>query len=349
MQQRLINALLRQPVDKTPIWLMRQAGRYLPEYRALRAKTPNFMTFCHTPELAAEATLQPLARFDLDAAILFSDILVVPEAMGMTVQFSPGDGPHFPQPLRSLSDIQQLSVSHAVERLSHVFEAIRLTQRELAQRVPLIGFAGSPWTCATYMIEGGGSKHFMAIKTLLYREPQVLHELLQRLTTVTTAYLNAQIAAGVQVIMLFDSWGGVLSTADYPVFSLNYLHQIAQGLTRQREGQRIPLIFFTKGGGQWLSQIAASGCDAIGLDWTTDITRARAEVGAQVALQGNLDPCYLFAKPEQIISAAHALCAAYGLGSGHVFNLGHGILPQTPPEHVQVLIEAVHGWTHSCL
>lgn len=345
---RFINALLRRPVDKTPVWLMRQAGRYLPEYRALREKTPDFMTFCSTPELAAQATLQPLARFDLDAAILFSDILVVPQAMGMTVQFIKGDGPHFPQPLRALRDIQQLRAQDAPERLDYVMAAIRLVQRELAHRVPLIGFAGSPWTCATYMVEGGGSKTFSLIKTLLYREPLVVHELLQRLTAVTIQYLNAQIAAGVQAVMVFDTWGGVLSAADYPVFSLNYLRQIAQGLTRQVGDRTIPLIFFTKGGGQWLDKIAAAGCDAVGLDWTTDIQWARSQVGGKVALQGNLDPCWLLAEPAQIERAAQAVCAAYGPGTGHIFNLGHGVLPQTPPDNVRTLVDAVHRMTAIC-
>lgn len=339
---RFINALLRRPVDKTPVWLMRQAGRYLPEYRALREKTPDFMTFCSTPELAAQATLQPIKRYDLDAAILFSDILVVPAAMGMTVEFIKGDGPHFPQPLSSQRDIQQLTVSDALERLEYVFAAIRLVKQQLNQCIPLIGFSGSPWTCATYMIEGGSSKNFALIKTLLYRQPAILHELLQQLTEVTTAYLNAQIAAGVQAVMIFDTWGGVLAHEDYRQFSLNYLRQIAQGLTRHAHGDAIPIIFFTKGGGQWLEEIAAAGCDAVGLDWMTDIRHARAAVGDKVALQGNLDPCVLLAEPAQIEQAVRKICADYGPGTGHIFNLGHGVLPQTPPDHVRVLIDAVH-------
>lgn len=345
IQSPFIRALLRQPVEQTPIWLMRQAGRYLPEYRALREKVPDFMEFCSTAELAAEVTLQPLARFNLDAAILFADILVVPAAMGMSVEFIKGDGPHFPQPLRSHADIKRLVTAGAVERLHYVPQTIQLIQRQLRQRVPLIGFAGSPWTCATYMIEGGSSKQFAVIKALLYREPLVLHDLLQRLTAVTIDYLNAQIAAGVQVVMVFDTWGGVLSNEDYPLFSLHYLQQIAEGLTRQRDGQRIPLIFFTKGGGQWLEKIALSGCDAVGLDWTTDIQTARQLVGTQVALQGNLDPTVLLAEPATIVQAAQKICASYGAGSGHVFNLGHGVLPQTPPENVRVLVDAVHEFT----
>lgn len=340
-QSRFIKALLRQPVDKTPIWLMRQAGRYLPEYRALRAKTPNFMTFCSTPELAAQATMQPLERFDLDAAILFSDILVVPAAMGLTVEFIQGDGPHFPQPLRSHHDIQRLKTLE-LNSVNYVFETIRLIQQNLPQHLPLIGFAGSPWTCATYMVEGGSSKNFAVIKSLLYREPRVAHELLQRLTAATIAYLNAQIAAGVQAVMVFDTWGGVLSPADYLTFSLHYLQQIAQGLTRRVNNQTIPIIFFTKGGGQWLDKMALSGCDALGLDWMTSIQQARQWVGDKVALQGNLDPCVLLSTPDVIVEKAQKICADYGSGPGHIFNLGHGILPQTPPENVQALVNAVH-------
>lgn len=341
-----INALFRQPVKRTPIWLMRQAGRYLPEYRALREKTPNFLDFCSNPELCAQATLQPLQRFDLDAAIIFSDILVVPAAMGMQVEFIKGDGPHFPQPLRHANEIDQLNSEDVPERLSFVMEAIRLTQKNMPRPIPLIGFAGSPWTCATYMVEGGASKNFSIIKTLLFRRPDLLHDLLQRITTATVDYLNAQIKAGVQAIMVFDTWGGVLSHADYPLFSLNYLRQISQGLQRQQPNGAIPLIFFTKGGGQWLKPMAESGCDALGLDWMTDIKAARAQVGGKVALQGNLDPCCLFAEPEQIQRAARKICFDYGVGSGHIFNLGHGVLPSTPTENVQILVETVHQFSH---
>jgi uroporphyrinogen decarboxylase len=341
-----INALLRQPVSRTPVWLMRQAGRYLPEYRALREKTPDFISFCSNPELCAQATLQPLQRFDLDAAIIFSDILVVPAAMGMQVQFIQGDGPHFPQPLRHSHEIENLNSEDIAERLGFVLEAIRLTQKNMPRPIPLIGFAGSPWTCATYMIEGGSSKNFAIIKTLLFREPDVLHGLLQRLTNATIEYLNAQIDAGVQAIMLFDTWGGVLSHADFPLFSLNYLKQIAHGVRRKVHDQTIPLIFFTKGGGQWLKILAESGCDAIGLDWTTDIKSARQLVGDKVALQGNLDPCCLLAEPVQIQQAAWKICSDYGGGRGHIFNLGHGILPQTPPENVQALVDAVHHFSN---
>lgn len=337
-----INALLRRPVKRTPIWLMRQAGRYLPEYRALRETTPDFLRFCSTPELCAQATIQPLERFDLDAAIIFSDILVVPAAMGMQVEFIKGDGPHFPHPLRHVTEIENLNSEDIPERLDFVMEAIRLTQKNLPRPIPLIGFAGSPWTCACYMVEGGASKNFSVIKTLLFRQPDLLHDLLQRITVATVDYLNAQIKAGVQAIIIFDTWGGVLSYTDFPVFSLNYLRQIAQGLQRQQPHATIPLIFFTKGGGLWLKSMAESGCDALGLDWMTDIKAAREQVGGKVALQGNLDPCCLLAEPEKIQQAARKICSDYGVGNGHVFNLGHGILPATPPENVQVLIETVH-------
>lgn len=342
---QFIEALWRRPVTRTPVWLMRQAGRYLPEYRALREQVPDFMNFCATPELAAQATLQPLHRFDLDAAILFSDILVIPHAMGMDVQFVKGDGPHFPQPLRSLQQIQQLQTQHIQERLQYVFTTIHLILKNMPRKLPLIGFAGSPWTCATYMVEGGSSKNFATIKTMLYREPQCLHQLLHKLTLATIDYLNAQIAAGVQAVMLFDTWGGVLSGEDYQRFSLHYLQQIAQNLQPAALNKPIPVIFFTKGGGQWLETIAASGCQAVGLDWTTPIAGARERIGSRVAIQGNLDPCLLLAQPEQIEQAVQKICQDYGPHPGHIFNLGHGVLPQTPPENVGVLIEAVHRFT----
>ncbi|MBS0350582.1 MAG: uroporphyrinogen decarboxylase [Proteobacteria bacterium] len=340
---RLIKALLRQPVDRTPIWLMRQAGRYLPEYRALRQKVPDFMKFCHTPELAAEVTLQPLLRFPLDAAILFSDILVVPAAMGLAVEFIKGEGPHFPQPVRNMSDIQKLKTVGVMEQLQPVLKTIGLVKQQLSTDIPLIGFAGSPWTCATYMVEGGSSKQFAVIKKLLYTNPLALHALLERLTQATIEYLNAQIHAGVQVVMLFDTWGGVLSPADYEIFSLDYLKKISQSLIRIKNHVPIPVIFFTKGAGQWLEQIANSGCDAVGLDWTTDIKEARKRIGSKVALQGNLDPCILLSDPGNIAQAAKKICNDFGKGSGHVFNLGHGVLPETPPENVAALIAAVQG------
>lgn len=342
---RIIRALLREPVDCTPIWLMRQAGRYLPEYRALRAKTPDFMTFCRTPELAAQATLQPLDRFDLDAAIIFSDILVVPAAMGLDLHFSAGEGPVLDQPIREQRDIEKLHIPDVHETLGYVFETLRLVKHTLNGRVPLIGFAGSPWTCASYMVEGGTSKDFAKIKTLAYGQPEILHPLLQKITETTIAYLNGQIQAGADVIMLFDTWGGVLTEKAYQEFSLYYLKFIGERITRQMNGRKIPLIFFTKGAGQWLNEIADSGCDAVGLDWTTDIRRARAIIGDRVSLQGNLDPCLLFANPEFITQAAQDILTGYGSGPGHVFNLGHGILPSTNPEHVQVLIDAVHHFS----
>lgn len=342
MNNRLVRALLRQPVDRTPVWIMRQAGRYLPEYRALRKRVPDFLTFCQTPELSAQATLQPVERFDLDAAIIFSDILVIPAAMGLELQFVPGDGPCFVAPLRTPRDLNRLHLPDVEQDLKYVMQAIRQVVQSLKNRIPLIGFAGSPWTCATYMVEGGGSKHFSKIKTLVYQEPQFLHALLQRLADVTVEYLTAQIAAGVRVVMLFDTWGGILTEIDYQYFSLDYMQQIANRVQRQVGDQVIPMIFFTKGGGQWLSRLLASGCDAVGLDWTTSIKEARAQVGHRLALQGNLDPCALFAPASNIAQAVDKILTDYGSGTGHVFNLGHGILPETPPENVQILIDAVH-------
>ncbi len=339
---RLIRALLRQPVDCTPVWMMRQAGRYLPEYRALRAKAGDFLTMCQTPELACEVTLQPLRRFNLDAAIIFSDILIIPDAMGLDLYFSEGEGPRFHKIINSLTDITALAVADVERELNYTYQAIRLVKQELANKIPLIGFAGSPWTLATYMIENGSSKEFQKIKTLLYQEPTTLHKLLDKLAAAVTAHLNAQIVAGVDVVMLFDTWGGVLTSKDYQVFSLNYMTQIINGLQRKHNGQQIPVILFTKNGGQWLEAIAQSGCDAIGLDWTLDIGVARQTVGTKVALQGNMDPMVLYASPERIRAEVKTILSAYGKGSGHVFNLGHGITQHTPPENVAVFVDAVH-------
>jgi len=339
---QLIRALLRQPVDRTPVWLMRQAGRYLPEYRKLRQQAPDFMNFCKNPELACEATLQPLARFDLDAAIIFSDILTVPEAMGVDVEIAPNVGPIIHNPIRSMQDVEKLKTNDAQESLSYVMEAIKLVRHELNGKVPLIGFAGSPWTLACYMIEGHGSKTFNAPRSMLYREPETLHVLLSKLAIQTVDYLNAQIRAGAQAIMVFDTWGGLLTPEMYQQFSLQYMSKIADGLLREFEGNKIPLIFFTKNGGQSLEIIAKSGCDAIGLDWTADIADARKRVGNQVALQGNLDPAVLFAKPPVIRAVINGIMEAYGPHPGHVFNLGHGIDKATPPESVAVMVEAVH-------
>ena len=339
---RLLRALLRQSVDVTPVWIMRQAGRYLPEYRRSREKAGSFLNLCTTPELACEVTLQPLDRFALDAAILFSDILTVPDAMGLGLYFEEGEGPRFQRPIRSEQDISALGNPDPETELRYVMDAVRLIHQELDGRVPLIGFSGSPWTLATYMVEGKGSKEFAKTKTLLFNEPKVLHQLLAKLADVVTAYLNAQIAAGVQVVMLFDTWGGALSTADYLEFSLDYMERIVTGLTKERDGARVPVILFTKGGGQWLEAIAKTGVDAVGIDWSTDLGEARRRVGDKVALQGNLDPAVLYADEARIRSAVTDTLASYGSGSGHVFNLGHGIHPTIDPDHVAVLVDAVH-------
>lgn len=339
---RLLRALLRQPVDRTPLWIMRQAGRYLPEYRATRSRAGDFMTLCTTPELACEVTLQPLARFPLDAAILFSDILTVPDAMGCGLHFEAGEGPRFSRPVRSPADLAALADPDPEVELRYVMDAVRLIRRELGGRVPLIGFAGSPWTLATYMVEGGSSKNFSLIKGMMYAEPALLSALLARLARSVTSYLNAQIAAGAQAVMIFDTWGGVLSGPAYREFSLRWMSEIVAGLTREADGRRVPVVLFTKGGGQWLELMADSGADALGLDWTSDIGVARARVGERVALQGNLDPNVLYAQPAVIEREVAAVLAGFGQGSGHVFNLGHGIHPDVPPEHVAALVEAVH-------
>jgi uroporphyrinogen decarboxylase len=339
---RLLRALLREPVDRTPVWIMRQAGRYLPEYRATRARAGDFMTLCTTPELACEVTLQPVTRFALDAAILFSDILTVPDAMGLGLHFVEGEGPRFRKTVRSAADVRALRVPDPESDLRYVMDAVRLIRRELDGRVPLIGFAGSPWTVATYMIEGGGSKDLTRARGMLYAEPALAHDLLALLAQTITAYLNAQIAAGAQAVMVFDTWGGVLTSAGYREYSLRYMEQVVDGLTRVSGGRRVPCILFTKGGAQWLEAIAATGCDAVGVDWTIDIGAARLRVGDRVALQGNLDPCALHAAPEQLRAQVASLLASYGRGSGHVFNLGHGIHPDVDPEQVGILVEAVH-------
>ncbi len=339
---RFLRALLRQPVDVTPVWMMRQAGRYLPEYRATRERAGSFMQLCTTPELACEVTLQPLERFPLDAAILFSDILTIPDAMGLGLSFTEGEGPRFERPLRSAADIDALPIPDPETELRYVMDAVRLIRRELDGRVPLIGFSGSPWTLATYMVEGGTSREFALIKTMLYDQPALLHALLDKLARTVALYLNAQIAAGAQAVMIFDTWGGALSHATYHEFSLRYLTQIVALLKREHAGRRVPVILFTKGGGQWLEAIAASGCDAVGLDWTTDIGAARALVGDRVALQGNIDPMVLFASPERIRAEVAAALASYGAGNGHVFNLGHGILPGVDPAHAGAMVQAVH-------
>ncbi|MBI5613263.1 MAG: uroporphyrinogen decarboxylase [Gammaproteobacteria bacterium] len=340
---RFLRALLRQPVDRTPVWIMRQAGRYLPEYRATREQAGSFMKLCSTPELACEVTLQPLRRFPLDAAILFSDILTIPDAMGLGLGFAEGEGPRFARPVRSAADVEKLAVPDPEDKLRYVMDAVRLIRRELDGQVPLIGFAGSPWTIATYMVEGQGGTSFSIIKKMLFDRPQLLHALLDIVARAVTAYLNAQIAAGAQAVMVFDTWGGVLAPRDYREFSLRYLQTIVSGLTRQAQGRKVPVILFTKGGGQWLEAMAATGCDALGVDWTTDLKDARARVGQRVALQGNLDPCVLYASPERIRAEVETVLESFGAGNGHVFNLGHGIHPDVDPEHVAALVEAVHS------
>ncbi len=336
---RLLRALARQPVDATPVWIMRQAGRYLPEYRETRARAGSFLTLCSTPELACEVTLQPLERFPLDAAILFSDILTIPNAMGLGLEFVEGEGPRFQRPVQSTREIMNLSVPDPETELGYVMDAVRLIRKELDGRVPLIGFSGSPWTLASYMVEGRAPGDFRKAKGLMYGEPRTLHHLLDILARSVAAYLEAQMKAGAQVLMIFDTWGGVLTSDAYEEFSLRYVRQILAALPTEN---RPPVILFSKGGGGWLEAMADTGCDALGLDWSTDITKARRRVGGQVALQGNLDPALLEAPDEAIRTEVGRVLAAYGEGSGHVFNLGHGIQPWIAPEKMAVLVDAVH-------
>ena len=336
-----IRALLREPTPYTPVWLMRQAGRYLPEYNQTRARAGNFLTLCKNPDLATEVTLQPLARYALDAAIVFSDILTIPDAMGLGLYFAEGEGPRFERPLREEWEIRDLTAPDPATHLRYVLDTVSQVRRSLAGSVPLIGFSGSPFTLACYMIEGRGSSDFATVKKMLYERPDLLHRILEINTQAVITYLNAQIEAGAQAVMLFDTWGGMLSHAAYHEFSLAYLRRIIAGLTREREGLPVPSIVFTKGGGGWLESIAATGCDAVGLDWTVDIGAARARVGMRVALQGNLDPAILLSSPQVVQREAAAILASYGKGSGHVFNLGHGISQHTPPENVAALIETV--------
>jgi len=338
----LLRALLRESVDRTPVWMMRQAGRYLPEYRETRARAGSFLKLCMTPELACEVTLQPLARFPLDAAILFSDILTIPQALGLGLQFETGEGPRIERPVRSRGDVACLGVPDPEGELRYVMDAVRLIRRELGGQVPLIGFAGSPWTVGTYVVEGGSSRDFAHIKGMMYEDPATLHALLQLLADSTRLYLNAQIKAGAQAVMIFDTWGGVLSPQRYLDFSLHYMRVILAGLVREHEGRRVPVILFTKGGGAWLSAMAQSGCDALGVDWTTDLADARRAVNDRVALQGNLDPNCLYASPERIREEVARVLASYGAGHGHVFNLGHGIHPAIPPDHAAAMVQAVH-------
>jgi uroporphyrinogen decarboxylase len=338
----LLRALLRQPTDYTPIWLMRQAGRYLPEYNETRRRAGSFLGLCKSPQFATEVTLQPLARFDLDAAILFSDILTVPDAMGLGLYFAEGEGPKFERPLREEWEFRDLEVPDAYTSLRYVLDAVSEIRRALDGDVPLIGFSGSPFTLACYMVEGGGSEDFRRIRTLLYCRPDLTHHLLDINARAVSAYLNAQIEAGAQAIMIFDTWGGTLPASAYREFSLRYMEQVIAELKHEHDGERVPSIVFTKGGGLWLDEIADIGADAVGLDWTIDIGEARARAGDRVALQGNLDPMALFAEPEVVSREALRILDSYGRGSGHVFNLGHGISQFTPPEGVAALVDAVH-------
>ena len=343
----LLRALARQPTEYTPVWLMRQAGRYLPEYNATRARAGSFLALAKTPALAAEVTLQPLERFALDAAILFSDILTVPDAMGLGLHFAEGEGPRFERPLRDERSIRALAPPDPAAELGYVLEAVREVRRALGGRVPLIGFAGSPFTLACYMVEGAASEDWRALKTMLYARPDLLHWLLEVNARAVTDYLNAQIESGAQAVMLFDTWGGTLSHAAYEEFSLAYARKVIAGLRKEADGRRVPSILFTKGGGAWLESMAASGCDALGLDWSVDPRAARERVGARVALQGNLDPAALFAPLERVRSEARRVLDAFGAAPGHVFNLGHGISPQTPLEAVEALVDEVRAYSRT--
>ncbi|HYG31886.1 MAG TPA: uroporphyrinogen decarboxylase [Methylophilaceae bacterium] len=336
-----IRALLRQPTEYTPVWMMRQAGRYLPEYRATRQRAGSFLGLCKNPDFATEVTLQPLDRFPLDASILFSDILTVPDAMGLGLYFEEGEGPKFKHPLREETAIRELAVPDMTS-LQYVTDAVSQIRRAIEGRVPLIGFSGSPWTLACYMVEGRGGTDFLTIKQMAYARPDLLHQILDVNAQAVTLYLNAQIEAGAQAVMLFDSWGGALSHVAYQEFSLQYMQKILDGLIREHDGQIIPRIMFTKGGGLWLGRMAQAGADCLGLDWTVDIGEARQRVGQQVALQGNLDPAILLSTPEAIEAEVSNILQSYGNGSGHVFNLGHGITQFTPPENAAAMIDAVH-------
>lgn len=343
-----LRALLKQPVDYTPVWMMRQAGRYLPEYRAVRKDAGDFMSVCRDADLACEVTIQPLRRFPLDAAILFSDILTIPDAMGLGLYFETGEGPKFTNPITCKADVDKIGIPDPEDELGYVMNAVRTIRKALAGKVPLIGFSGSPWTLATYMIEGGSSKAFTKIKKMMFSDPSTLHLLLDKLADSVISYLNAQIAAGAQSVMVFDTWGGVLSPRDYNEFSLQYMAKIVDGLTRHNEGRQVPVTLFTKNGGMWLESIAATGCDAVGLDWTIDIEAAKARIGSKVALQGNMDPSMLYAPLPRIEQEVAKILEGFGQGgTGHVFNLGHGIHPDVDPEHAAHFINAVHRLSKS--
>ena len=340
-----INALLKKEVTRTPIWVMRQAGRYLPEYRATRKKAGDFLTLCKSSDLACEVTLQPLDRFDLDAAILFSDILTIPDAMGLGLHFVEGEGPKFTHPLKTLKEIELLKKPDVSKELSYVSEAVSVIKTNLKGRVPLIGFTGSPWTLATYMVEGGSSKAFSKVKGLMYENPKHMHQLLDVLADTVIDYLNSQIEAGADSVMIFDTWGGLLNKESYENFSLRYMSKIIDGIKRDYHGKIIPVTLFTKGGGAWLEQIATTGCDAVGIDWTVEMGDAERRVGSKVALQGNLDPSVLFASPEVIKTEVYKILDQFKGSTGHVFNLGHGITPEVNPESMKVLVDAVHSYS----
>ena len=344
-RDRFLAACAGQKLERPPVWVMRQAGRYLPEYNATRKKAGSFLALAKNPAYATEVTLQPLDRFPLDAAILFSDILTVPDAMGLGLYFAEGEGPKFERPLRDEATIRALQVPDPGGELRYVTDAVREIRKALAGRVPLIGFSGSPYTLACYMVEGGGSDDYRNLKSMLYARPDLLHHILDVNARAVTTYLNAQIEAGAQAVMVFDTWGGNLTSAGYEEFSLAYSRKVIAGLTKEHEGRRVPSILFTKGGGQWLEAMADTGCDALGVDWSTNLQAARARVGTRVALQGNLDPAVLFAPPERVRSEARRVLDAFGTGAGHIFNLGHGISQFTPPESVAALVDEVHTYS----
>ncbi|HHQ68770.1 MAG TPA: uroporphyrinogen decarboxylase [Halothiobacillaceae bacterium] len=340
---RYLKALARKPVDCTPVWIMRQAGRYLPEYRETRARAGSFMELCRSAELACEVTLQPLERYDLDAAILFSDILTIPDAMDLGLKFVPGQGPVFERPVKTHADIKAIKRPDMISDLGYVMNAVSTIRKALNGRVPLIGFTGSPWTLATYMVEGGTTKDFAKVKGLVYSDPKAAHLLLDILADSVIDYLNAQIEAGAQSLMVFDTWGGVLAPHDYREFSLRYMQKIVDGVKRDREdGSYIPVVLFTKGGGQWAPLLADTGADGVGIDWTADAAVLRAELGDKVAMQGNLDPSVLYAPDEVIRREVKRVLDAFGPKPGHVFNLGHGIHQYVDPAKVKVLVDAVH-------
>ncbi len=339
-----MRALRREPVPRTPVWLMRQAGRYLPEYLAVRKKAGSFMQLATNPELACEVTLQPIHRFGLDASILFSDILTIPDAMGLGLYFETGEGPKFERPIRSQREVDALPIPDPGAELRYVTDAVSLIRKELPEDVPLIGFCGSPWTVATYMVEGGSSRNFATIKAMVFQEPQLMHTLLLKLANASAAYLSAQIEAGAQAVMVFDTWGSSLSTSSYKEFSLVYMRHIVAALKANPDTRDTPVILFTKGGGHWLEMMADTGCDGLGLDWTCDLGPARERVGNRVALQGNLDPGVLYGDTETVTRECHRVLKSFGNGPGHIFNLGHGIHPGVNPERVTDLVNAVHSY-----